>query len=259
MLALPNRVNPQSAIFRYLIAILSVALALIVRQVMNPVIGDRLPFSTFFVAIIVTSWWAGVKPTLLALLLSSLAAIFLFVQPTQTQAFVGISDLVAWIVFLAVGLYIALNSKGYNFHSRGFHQDMTEHKAIEAAQARLSAIVESSDDAIVSKTLDGTVVSWNAGAERIFGYTQDEVVGKSIRLLFPPERLQEEDEFQSVCPEASISAATKPFAFAKMGSGSTSRSRFHPFEMPTAQSSASRKSPMTLPNGNGRISEAASF
>jgi PAS domain S-box-containing protein len=60
------------------------------------------------------------------------------------------------------------------------------------AKARLAAIVESSDDAIVSKTLDGIIRSWNKSAERLFGYTEDEVVGKSITIIIPPERLDEE-------------------------------------------------------------------
>jgi PAS domain S-box-containing protein len=60
------------------------------------------------------------------------------------------------------------------------------------AQARLAAIVESSDDAIVSKSLDGIILSWNKGAQRIFGYTADEVIGKSITILIPPDRQHEE-------------------------------------------------------------------
>ena len=63
-----------------------------------------------------------------------------------------------------------------------------------AAQAYLAAIVESSDDAILSKDLDGIVQSCNAAGERIFGYTAAELVGKPVRILIPPERQAEEDE-----------------------------------------------------------------
>ena len=70
--------------------------------------------------------------------------------------------------------------------------DITKRVAAEEARARLAAIVASSDDAILSKTLDGTITSWNAGAERMFGYTAAEMVGASVLKLFPPERVDEE-------------------------------------------------------------------
>jgi PAS domain S-box-containing protein len=60
------------------------------------------------------------------------------------------------------------------------------------AAARIVAIVESSDDAIVSKDLDGIITSWNAGAERLFGYTAEEAIGKSVVMLIPPDRHNEE-------------------------------------------------------------------
>ncbi|KAK0339414.1 hypothetical protein LTR94_034606, partial [Friedmanniomyces endolithicus] len=58
--------------------------------------------------------------------------------------------------------------------------------------AWLAAIVEDSTDAILSKTLDGTITSWNVGAERLFGYSREEAVGQPISLIIPEERLHEE-------------------------------------------------------------------
>lgn len=73
-------------------------------------------------------------------------------------------------------------------------RDVTEREHAEAMQARLAAIVESSDDAIVSKTLDGMIRSWNSGAERLFGYTADEAIGRPITLIIPVDRQDEEYE-----------------------------------------------------------------
>jgi PAS domain S-box-containing protein len=72
-------------------------------------------------------------------------------------------------------------------------QDVTERRLAEDAALRLAAIVESSDDAIVGKDLDGTITSWNAAAERIFGYTAEEIIGKSITILIPPDYKKEEE------------------------------------------------------------------
>src|SRR5438034_1923455 len=81
---------------------------------------------------------------------------------------------------------------GASYRFNAFVADITERKRAEERNARLAAIVESSEDAIIGKTPEGIVVTWNRGAERIFGYTAEEILGQPITALIPPDRSDEE-------------------------------------------------------------------
>src|SRR5262249_2061147 len=70
--------------------------------------------------------------------------------------------------------------------------DISDRRRHEEVRAFLASIVESSDDAIVSKTLEGRILSWNAAAERLFGYSASEAIGASINFIIPPDRRDEE-------------------------------------------------------------------
>ena len=74
---------------------------------------------------------------------------------------------------------------------RIYGNDITESKRIEESRSYLASIVDSSDDAIIGETLDGVIISWNAGAKKMYGYTAEEVFGKSINIIMPPDRQDE--------------------------------------------------------------------
>jgi PAS domain S-box-containing protein len=80
-------------------------------------------------------------------------------------------------------------------HTRCFTRDITESKRAEQANHLLASIVESSDDAILSKDMEGTILSWNKGAERLYGYSAKDVIGRPVSLLMPQERA---DDFPAI-------------------------------------------------------------
>jgi PAS domain S-box-containing protein len=85
-----------------------------------------------------------------------------------------------------------INAAGDVVALYGTVQDITERKKAEMVSERLASIVSSSEDAIIGKDLDGIITTWNRGAEKIFGYAPDEAIGKSIQLIIPDDRRDEE-------------------------------------------------------------------
>jgi PAS domain S-box-containing protein len=152
-----------------------VALALLVFFLDVPFPQGMTP-SALFVAVVGASMWLpGLRPIFVAALactaLTVLAFFFSPPGPIDADLFNRGSAIAAfWLVALFCVLY-----------------KRTEQKSLE-----LAAIVESSEDAIFSRSLDGLIVSWNPGAQRLFGYAAEEILGRSGTLLLPPDRLDEQ-------------------------------------------------------------------
>jgi len=94
-----------------------------------------------------------------------------------------------WVATTIVPFF---NEQGKPRQYVAIRTDITDRKRAEETLARQAAIIESSDDAIISKTLDGMIMTWNRGAEQLFGYSAKEAVGQPMLMLFPPERVKEE-------------------------------------------------------------------
>ena len=314
----------QSMPWRYAIALLSVAAAVLLRWILIPVLHGNFPFITLYGAVAIAVWYSRWQPAAVSSLLGYLAARYLFFAPTGTEAFTVAGEIVGLVAYgLSCGMIIyfgermhrandqhlqlfeskhtledtlakekellattlasigdavivtdtqghvtSINAEAerllgwknsevvnrplsdvfriFDEHSRRpaenpvnralregvvvglanhtilvsrdgkeipiddsaapirqgdgpvlgvalVFRDVTEQRVAQRAQARLAAIVEFSGDAIITKNLGSIIQTWNVGAEQLFGYRAQEVIGKPITIIFPDDRLNEED------------------------------------------------------------------
>jgi PAS domain S-box-containing protein len=202
--------HPRARIVAYLVAVGAVAVATAIDLALLPYLTPNVT-PVFFLAVAVAAWYGGILPGIGASVLSLLVLVLRFYP--RTEGVMGQSTAFRAIVFLIVGAglsviggmahrgrRLALKQARENLALRRRAESALEQVRSQAeiarggaeAMSRLAAIVTSSSDAIVGKTLDGVVTTWNAAAERIFGYRAEEMIGQPIYRLIPEDQHQVE-------------------------------------------------------------------
>lgn len=163
-----ERVRHQRAAARFGLAVLSAAVATGLALLLRAPLGEA-PMPFFFAAVMLSAWYGGLWPGLLATVVGGLAINYFFEEPPLELGRVAPTTLLRMLLYAgAAGLISYLNAR---------------QRAARAEAEHLAAIVSSSEDAVIGVGPDGTIRSWNLGAERLYGYGSSEIVGDSISRL----------------------------------------------------------------------------
>jgi PAS domain S-box-containing protein len=175
----------------YAISIVALVAAVLLRWALDPLIGDTLPLVTLFGAVAVAVWIGGYRPAAIVAVLGYLACNYLFILPRNAFSPFNAQNVVGMIAYVfTCALIVAIGEAMRSARERAHAEAASRMRGARL----LASIVESSDDAIISKSLDGVIESWNAAAERVFGYAAKDAIGRHITLVIPPDRIAEEDQ-----------------------------------------------------------------
>ena len=161
-------------LLQYGVTLAAVAAAVVVRWLLDPLLGDHLPFATFFVAVVIAAWVGGLRPALLATVLGFLLSLYFFVPPRYSIMLPTGPRLVGLATYFMVSLIIA-----------GFGEAMRITQQRFAVQAeRLRTTLASIGDAVITTDMAGCITTMNAVAEQLTGWTNAEAAGQSLDAVF---------------------------------------------------------------------------
>ncbi|MES2392833.1 MAG: PAS domain S-box protein, partial [Acidobacteriota bacterium] len=204
-------VPPTSTILhglvRLIIIVMAVGYATWIRHWLGVTYGVKPAFISYVPLVLGVSALGGPAAGIWATLLSILAADIFLIAPHGTLRIDSAGDRIGLVVFAAAGIAISFTAGSLRRLSiyrklaaeqlRASQESLaSERRQLTSAQRRLAAIVESTDDAIITEDLNGLVTTWNAGAQRMFGYTTGEAVGQPILRFAPPGREHELGEIR---------------------------------------------------------------
>jgi PAS domain S-box-containing protein len=181
---------------RYGLAVLSAGLSLLIRLLLVPILGLAGPFLLFAPAIMLSAWYGGMRPGLLATGISCLLATYFLIEPLSSLAIVNPSDGVRLVLFALIGVQISFLSGRLLLERWRAVANAQQAEALtyslERSEESYRLMVEGVRDyAIYSLDPTGHILSWNSGAERLMGYSAQEVIGRHVSCFFLPESRQQ--------------------------------------------------------------------
>jgi PAS domain S-box-containing protein len=192
----------------YVVAMLSVLLLTLILDTLGVVFPLNLFPTSYVLLTMIVAYYFGEGPAVLATIFGWLVFTYRFVRPEGLWPLASTPEdwarHAAYLMGTTVVAIAAARVRKANRRTQRLADDavalnqrlreqMDERERAEEVQSRLAAIVESSDDAIISKNLDNIITTWNTGAERMLGYTADEIVGKHVSTIIPEEYREEID------------------------------------------------------------------
>ncbi|MGA7402367.1 MAG: ATP-binding protein [Candidatus Sulfotelmatobacter sp.] len=180
--------NIPSVIQRYGLAVLSVAIALGIGFLLERSHFHDVEFPLFLLAIVVTVWYAGVGPGILAVVLSSLAFDFFFTEPLYSF-YVSRSELPYYVVFILFALLLTWFSAVRRRVERDLLRSRDELEQEVAVRTQQASLLNLTHDTIFVRDMSDVITSWNRGAQELYGWTAEEAIGKRshdlLRTVFP--------------------------------------------------------------------------
>lgn len=171
---MPN--NRISTILRYGCATVSIAVATWARYLLDPLIGTRLPYATLFVAILITSIYGGLGPSLVAIALGAFTSQYILLRPRGGFALSTFGRYVAVAVYLIISIGIAL--LGRAMRAARLRAEADAQKA-----QRQSMLMDQTYDAVFTWDWNGPITFWNRGAERLYGFSRTDALGRMSHEL----------------------------------------------------------------------------
>ena len=174
--------NGSASFMRYGGAVVSIALAIGVRLLLDPMLGDQFPFATLLFAVLLTAWFGGFGPALVAIGIGVIASTYFLLPPRGSFAPEGRDQWVGLLLYVFTSFGIAVLGGSMRAARRRAEWNA---EAVRASEEKFRGLLEGASTPIVGVNSQGLIVLVNAATERLFGYTREELLNRPLETLVP--------------------------------------------------------------------------